>query len=113
MVAFEVYVAFTVYLFSIIGVIVGYNMLKNQIKQSAESLNSDGIEVNLDGLREEIFEIIEEFMANMHTPTFLDHIGGALGQFVNYKLMKTMQADNMLSNLIGDHGEPLEQIETA
>jgi hypothetical protein len=70
MVAFEVYVAFTVYLFSILGVIVGYNMLKNQIKQSAESLNSDGIEVNLDGLREEIFEIIEEFMGNMHTPTF-------------------------------------------
>jgi hypothetical protein len=52
-------------------------------------------------------------MGNMHTPTFLDHIGGALGQFVNYKLMKTMQADNMLSNLIGDPGEPLEQIENA
>jgi len=113
MVAFEVYVAFTVYLFSILGVIVGYNMLKNQIKQSAESLNSDGIEVNLDGLREEIFEIIEEFMGNMHTPTFFDHIGGAFSQFINYKLMKTMQADEMLSNLIGEEAGQPELIENA
>jgi len=99
MVAFEVYVAFTVYLISMIGIAIGYNLLKNQIKTSAESLNSDGIEVNIDGLREEIFEIIEEMLGNMHTPTFFDHIGGALSQFVNYKLMKTMQMDEMFSGL--------------
>ena len=51
----------------------------------------DDIEIdipNLDTIKEEIFEV----MGSMSQPSWLDHVGGAIGQMIQMKTMRAMDA---------------------
>jgi hypothetical protein len=51
----------------------------------------DDIEIdipNLETIKEEIFEV----MGSMQQPSWLDHLGGALGQAIQMKTMRAMDA---------------------
>jgi hypothetical protein len=83
----------------IISLVVFYFTLKHlqdTINQVKEEFKHTQTEVNIDGIKDEVLDIIEEVLGNMHTPTAFDHIAGAVGQFVQYKLMRTMKMDEIL-----------------
>lgn len=59
--------------------------LANKVGNELQNIE---IEVpSLDILREEIFAIL----GNMHTPTFMDHIGGAVANLMQARAHKAMQ----------------------
>jgi hypothetical protein len=70
--------------------------LQDTVIQTREEFKHNQTEVNIDGIKDEVLDIIEEVLGNMHTPTAFDHIAGAVGQFVQYKLMKSIKLDEML-----------------
>jgi len=55
----------------------------------------DNIEVEipeLDTIKDEIFEM----MGSMSQPNWLDHVGGALGQLIHAKTMRSMQQSDLI-----------------
>ncbi len=69
--------------------------LKKEIHSIAEEINLDNIEIELPDI-EDIKNDLLETLTNMRTPSFIDHIGGAVGAIMQAKAMKTMQDANLL-----------------
>ena len=65
-----------------------YNSLSTLIQKS----NDISIDVpNLDDIRDEISNTIEDFMGNLHVPTAQDHFIGGLSQIMQMWAMKKFQ----------------------
>lgn len=65
-----------------------YNSLSTLIQKS----NDISIDVpNLDDIRDEISNTIEDFMSNLHVPTAQDHFIGGLSQIMQMWAMKKFQ----------------------
>ena len=80
----------------------------NQLEKLKEEVQGHEVTFDIGVIKEEILEIVEDTLANLQQPTALDHIGGAISQFIQYKLMKSVQMDNLLQNeLPGSMREPL------
>ena len=63
--------------------------LKKDIEKALDSFKMP--EINIDSIKEELLEVIEDLMANMRIPSIADHLGGVLSQFMQMKQMKMAQ----------------------
>jgi len=65
------------------------NAIEKAIQDGIENVE---IEIpSIDNLRDEISETIASILSQMHTPTFLDHIGGAIGGLIQARTAKMVQ----------------------
>ncbi len=48
-------------------------------------------EINIDSIKEELLDVVEDLMANMRIPSIADHLGGVFSQFMQMKQMKMAQ----------------------
>ena len=80
-----------------------WTMIKDMRKEQGYMNNliakgNGNIEIDipdLDDLKQELFDV----MANMRTPSFVDHLGGMVSQFAQQKMMRAMQQEHgMLDN---------------
>ena len=72
--------------------------------------NLDGIqipEINFDGLKEDMLEMVEDIMANMRIPSIADHFGGIAAQFMQMKQMKMAQEFGLVPPI--DNNEDYEE----
>jgi hypothetical protein len=63
--------------------------LKLDIEKALDSIKMP--EINLDSIKNELIEVVEELMANMRIPSIADHLGGAVSSFLQMKQMKMAQ----------------------
>jgi len=85
----------------ILGFLVSFNIIaishlyfKSNAIEKAIKDGIDNVEIeipSLDELREDISESLHAVLSQMHTPTFLDHIGGAIGGLIQAKAARTIQ----------------------
>jgi hypothetical protein len=63
--------------------------LKKDIEQALASIKMP--EVNIDSIKDELLDVVEDLMANMRIPSIADHLGGVVAQFMQMKQMKMAQ----------------------
>jgi hypothetical protein len=63
--------------------------LKRDIEQALDSIKMP--EINIDSIKEELLDVVEDLMANMRIPSIADHLGGVFSQFMQMKQMKMAQ----------------------
>ena len=63
--------------------------LKRDIEQALDSIKMP--EINIDSIKDELLDVVEELMANMRIPSIADHLGGVVAQFMQMKQMKMAQ----------------------
>ena len=63
--------------------------LKLDFKEMMEDFDIPSI--NLDSIKEEMLDVIEDLMQNMRVPTAIDHAAGFMNQFLQLKAHKQMQ----------------------
>jgi len=72
------------------------NRLQHDIERALDSIKMP--DINLDSIKEELLDVVEDLMANMRIPSIADHLGGAVQQFMHMKSLK-MQQELGLSNV--------------
>ena len=65
------------------------DQLKRDIERALDSIKIP--EINIDSIKEELLDVIEDLMANMRIPSIADHLGGAVSSFLQMKQMKMAQ----------------------
>ena len=65
------------------------DQLKRDIEQALDSIRIP--EINIDSIKEELLDVVEDLMANMRIPSIADHLGGAVSSFLQMKQMKMAQ----------------------
>ncbi len=63
--------------------------LKRDIEKALDSIKMP--EINIDSIKDELLDVVENLMANMRMPTFMDHASGAFAQLMQMKQMKMAQ----------------------
>ena len=63
--------------------------LKRDIEKALDSIKMP--EINIDSIKNELIDVVEELMANMRIPSIADHLGGAVSSFLQMKQMKMAQ----------------------
>jgi hypothetical protein len=63
--------------------------LKKDIEIALASIKMP--EINLDSIKNELVDVVEDLMANMRIPSIADHLGGVFSQFMQMKQMKMAQ----------------------
>ena len=63
--------------------------LKRDIEQALDSIKMP--EINIDSIKDELLDVVEELMANMRIPSIADHLGGVVAQIMQMKQMKMAQ----------------------
>jgi hypothetical protein len=63
--------------------------LKRDIEKALDSIKMP--EINIDSIKEELLDVVENLMANMRIPSIADHLGGAVSSFLQMKQMKMAQ----------------------
>lgn len=84
----------------ILGIIVSLNILamahlyfKMTKLEHAVAQGIDDVQIDIpaiDELKNDLSDTIVSMLANMHTPTFMDHIGGAIGGLIQARTAKMM-----------------------
>ena len=82
----------------ILGFVVSLNVIvishlyfkTNAIEKAiADGIDNVEIEIpSIDNLKDEIAQTIADYLGQMHTPTFMDHIGGAIGGLIQARTAK-------------------------
>jgi len=104
-------------LFLLLGLLVAFNIgvfiairrcesLLTAISYDAKGLNPDE---TVDALKEEVGALVQEVIGTMRPPTIADHLGGVLSQFAQMRLMKMMQADGMLPDVVAQGIEAVSE----
>jgi hypothetical protein len=85
----------------ILGIIISLNALalfhlyfKTNAIENAIKEGIDNVEMEipgLDSLKDEITDTIIQILNGMHTPTFMDHIGGAIGGLIQARTARMVQ----------------------
>ena len=70
--------------------------LQKEIERTLGNINIP--EINLEGIKDELFDVVEDLMANMRVPTALDHGMGMFQQFMQMKQMKMAQDLGLTTN---------------
>ena len=65
--------------------------LKNDIRGASEETSDNFI----DGIREELLDVVNATIQQMRPPNIADHLGGILNQFAQMKMMKMMQKEGI------------------
>lgn len=76
--------------------------MKTELQNSLNDLSMPAL--NIDGLKDELMDMVEDLMQNMRVPTALDHMAGIASQMMQMRGMKAAQELGLVSS-----GEPLEQ----
>jgi len=76
--------------------------LKKDFEDSLSDLSMPSL--NLDGLKDELMDMVEDLMQNMRVPTALDHMAGIASQMMQMRGMKAAQDLGLVPP-----SEPLEQ----
>jgi hypothetical protein len=63
--------------------------LQKDIQRALDSIKMP--EINIDSIKEELLDVVEDLMANMRIPSIADHLGGAVSSFLQMKQMKMAQ----------------------
>jgi hypothetical protein len=63
--------------------------LKRDIEKALDSIKMP--EINIDSIKEELLDVVQDLMANMRIPSIADHLGGVFAQFMQMKQMKMAQ----------------------
>ena len=63
--------------------------LQKDIQRALDSIKMP--EINIDSIKEELLDVVEDLMANMRIPSIADHLGGVFAQFMQMKQMKMAQ----------------------
>ena len=63
--------------------------LKKDFENAMSDLSMPSL--NLDGLKEELMDMVEDLMQNMRVPTALDHMAGIASQMMQMKGMRAAQ----------------------
>jgi hypothetical protein len=63
--------------------------LQKDIQRALDSIKMP--EINIDSIKDELIDVVEELMANMRIPSIADHLGGVFSQFMQMKQMKMAQ----------------------
>ena len=63
--------------------------LQKDIERALDSIKMP--DLNLDSIKNELIDVVEELMANMRIPSIADHLGGAVSSFLQMKQMKMAQ----------------------
>jgi hypothetical protein len=63
--------------------------LQKDIERALDSIKMP--EINIDSIKEELLDVVEDLMANMRIPSIADHLGGVFSQFMQMKQMKMAQ----------------------
>jgi hypothetical protein len=63
--------------------------LQKDIQRALDSIKMP--DINLDSIKNELIEVVEDLMANMRIPSIADHLGGAVSSFLQMKQMKMAQ----------------------
>jgi hypothetical protein len=63
--------------------------LQKDIERALDSIKMP--DLNLDSIKNELIEVVEDLMANMRIPSIADHLGGAVSSFLQMKQMKMAQ----------------------
>jgi hypothetical protein len=64
--------------------------LKSDLDKSLNDIEFPGFDI--EGIKSEIVELVEDLMASIRIPTIADHLGGIAQNFMQMKMVK-MQAD--------------------
>lgn len=75
-------------------IVISHLYFKTNAIEKAIVDGIDNVEVDipsLDNLRDEISETIAQILGQMHTPTFMDHIGGAIGGLIQARTARMVQ----------------------
>ena len=63
--------------------------LQKDIQRALDSIKMP--DLNLDSIKNELIDVVEDLMANMRIPSIADHLGGAVSSFLQMKQMKMAQ----------------------
>jgi hypothetical protein len=63
--------------------------LKRDIERALDSIKMP--EINIDSIKDELLDVVQDLMANMRIPSIADHLGGVFAQFMQMKQMKMAQ----------------------
>jgi hypothetical protein len=63
--------------------------LQKDIERALDSIKMP--DINIDSIKEELLDVVEDLMANMRIPSWGDHLGGVFSQFMQMKHMKMAQ----------------------
>ena len=63
--------------------------LKRDIEQAIAAIQIP--EINIDSIKDELLDVVEDLMANMRIPSIADHLGGVVAQIMQMKQMKMAQ----------------------
>jgi hypothetical protein len=63
--------------------------LQKDIERALDSIKIP--DINIDSIKEELLDVVEDLMANMRIPSWGDHLGGVFSQFMQMKQMKMAQ----------------------
>ena len=63
--------------------------LQKDIERALDSIKMP--DINLDSIKNELIDVVEDLMANMRIPSIADHLGGAVSSFLQMKQMKMAQ----------------------
>jgi len=66
--------------------------------------------IDIDGIKGELIEVVEDLMQSMRIPSIADHLGGAVAQFMQMKQMKMAQdlglmQDNQIEEDFTENGD--------
>lgn len=81
---------------------------KSEIEKTLASITMPHID--LDGIKAELIEVVEDLMQSMRIPSIADHLGGAVAQFMQMKQMKMAQdlglmQDNQIEEDLTENGD--------
>jgi hypothetical protein len=71
--------------------------LQKDIQRALDSIKMP--EINIDSIKDELIDVVEELMANMRIPSIADHLGGVFSQFMQMKQMKMAQEMGLTAGL--------------
>ena len=79
---------------------------KNEIEKTLSSIAIPNL--NLDSIKDELVEVVEDLMQNMRIPSIADHLGGAVAQFMQMKQMRMAQDLGLMPGHQETEPEPFE-----
>ena len=99
-------------LFTLLGLLVAFNIghlltlrrcesaLLALTLESKALTNFDPAKIG-EALEEKVGDIVADVLQTMRPPSMADHLGGALAQFAQLKMMRALQADEGLLGAVG------------